>query len=510
MAEQRLATFRGEFESARKKFQSAAEADVEVLRKNLEDSNKRNEHLIENIGLLANRELGAFESSDVGKHWKTRRSGYWGYMHDLQGKVANRIFPRVQELLSEMTSHFAVFVDHFEKHLSALSGTSRELARKLDLGETLPFDLTKTLSGSLDKSLAAANELIATEEQRIISFLDDFVSDEVSDKISAAREKVSDIFGKGTTYSQSSEVRVFYSEVRALLQDALTSHLHERSFAFGGFLVVEADGVPRKALAEVDATLAGAEQDIKAAATAHVGGERETFDRECDRIAVTLQSVTMQCAPLIEANGAPVEETSEPLSSLPPVAQSAVQNTVQGQSGVGGRQWFERIQSDATGTLKRLTLKDGDIGWPFETIFEKGLLSGCSRVALIDPYLAQPHQVRNLKEFVLVIAENAKPKELLVVTSSTWNDGTGANVRIMEEVGKDLFRSYGTSLSIEVDSTFHDRYVIFDHGLLFKLGRGLDIYKPATGLASHRPACRKVRRTDIDVFVVHGFQKTNE
>lgn len=505
VAERRLATFRGEFESARTRFQSAAEADVEVLRKNLADSDKRNDHLIEMIGLIADKELGAFESSDVGKHWKTRRSGYWGYMHDLQGKVANRIFPRVQQLLSEMTSHFAAFVDHFEKHLSALSGTSSELAGKLDLGETLPFDLTKTLSGSLGKSLAAANELIAAEEQRIISFLDDFVSDEVSDKISAAREKVSDIFGKGTTYHQSSEVRAFYSEVRALLQEALTKHLRERATAFGGFLVVEADGVPRNALSEVDATLAGAEQDIKAAATAHVGGERETFERECDKIGEALTSVMEQCLPLIEPDDESPEVASQEAPASAPAPRQVPESLLEQSGGLEG-EWFERIQSDATETLKRLTLKDGDTEWPYERIFEKGLLAGCTRVALIDPYLALPHQVRNLKEFVLVIAECAKPKELIVVTSSTWNEGTGANVRIMEEVGEDLFRSYGTSLSITVDSTIHDRYVVFDHGVLFKLGRGLDIYKPATGLASHRQASRKVRRTDVDVFVVRGFQ----
>lgn len=500
VAEERLTTFRGEFESARKKFQSAAESDVEVLRNNLADSDKRNDHLIEAIGLLADRELGAFESSDVGKHWKTRRSGYWGYMHDLQGKVANRIFPRVQQLLSEMTSHFAVFVDHFEKHLSALSGSSRELVVKLDLGETLPFDLTKTLSGSLGKSLTAANELIAAEEQRIISFLDEFVSDEVSDKISAARESVADIFGRGTTYHQSAEVRAFYAEVRTLLQNALTNHLRERASAFGHFLVIEADGVPRKALSEVDATLAGAEQDIKAAATAHVGGEREAFERECDAIGAALQLLSEQCSALIEPKDEGSGTTAEQ-SDIAPAPTSAVASIRRTEDD-----WLERIQRDATQTLKRLALKEGDTEWPFERIFVKELLAGCTRVALIDPYLALPHQVRNLKEFVLVVAESAKLKELLVVTSSNWNEGPGSNVRIMEEVGNDLFRSYGTNLAIKIDPTIHDRYVVFDHGLLFKLGRGLDIYKPATGLASHRPASRKVRRTEIDIFSIPIFK----
>ena len=43
---------------------------------------------------------------------------------------------------------------------------------------------------------------------------------------------------------------------------------------------------------------------------------------------------------------------------------------------------------------------------------------------------------------------------------------------------------------------------MLDHGVLFKLGRGLDVYKPATGLAAHRSASRRVRATEIDVFAL--------
>ena len=497
VAEQRLATFRRDFESAREKFQAAAERDVAILRKNLDDSEKRNDIFIETIGLIADRELSDFETNDVGKHWKTRRSGYWGYMHNLQGRVANKIFPRVQQLLSDMTGHFATFVGHFEKHLGALSSSSGELAEKLEIGESLPFDLTKTLAGSLKKSLAAATDLIAAEEQQIISFLDDFVSDEVSDKISAARDNVADIFGKGTTNFQSNKVRTFYAEVRQLLQDALTNHLRERSSTFGHFLALEADGVPRNALAEVDATLAGTEQNIKAAAMAKIGGERETFEHECDAICTSILGVTEICIPLLEAHA-----KTEPEPVL------AVANLIVPQSyaiGIEDGDWFEATQRNAKDIIERFRLNNGDSEWAFEKIFSPALLSGCNRLALIDPYLASPHQVRNLKEFLLVVAAAAKPKEILVITSGAWNEGSGANIRIMDEVGRDLFRDFGTALTIKVDSTIHDRYVVCDHGLLFKLGRGLDIYKPATGLASHRPASRRVRMTEIDVFSVPGF-----
>lgn len=506
VAERRLAAFRRDFESARERFQSAAESDVALLRANLADAHKRNVLLIETIGLLAEQELADFEINDVGRHWRTRRSGNWGYMRNLQTRVANRIFPRVQQMLSDMTEHFAVFVDHFEKHLSALSASSGELVVELDLGATLPFDLTKTLAGSLEKSLAAANDLIDGEEKSIVSFLDDFVSDEVSDKISAARAKVSGIFGTGTTVFQSREVRDFYGHVKRLLQEALTAHISERCMAFGDFLAVEADGVPRNALAEVQATLASAEQDIKAAAMAQIGGEREAFEGDCDALAATLRRVAASCSPFLDSL-----DVSEPQTpSLSVISDGSAHSRPAWISDAPGCTWIEEVQQSATTVVERFNLRESDIGWSFDRVFRSNLLAGCTRIALIDPYLAQPHQVRNLKEFLLAVTEVAKPKEILIVTSSTWSEGSGMNVSVAEQVGEDLFRSYGMNLSIEIDPTIHDRSVICDHGVLFKLGRGLDIYKPATGLASHRPGNRRVRRTEIDVFAVDEWLKLHK
>ncbi|EXJ15169.1 hypothetical protein D779_1723 [Imhoffiella purpurea] len=501
VAEQRLADFRNQFEAARTSFLSAAESDVALLRKNLTDADTRNDLIIETIGLLAERELAEFETHDVGKHWRTRRSGRWGYMYSLQGRVANRIFPRVQQMLSDMTEHFAVFVGHFEKHLSALSASSANLADKLELGETLPFDLTKTLSGSLEKSLSAANELIAAEEQHIISLLDDFVSDEVSDKISAARGKVSNIFGTGTTYSQSLEVRQFYTEVKRLLQEALTVHLRARCGTFAKFLAHEADGVPRNALAEVQATLASAEQDIKAAAMARIGGEREAFEHDCNELSVQLKDVAGACIPFLDGVDSIEVEKSPPITptSSIPTAESAW------VSEAPGRSWIDEVQREAKTTVQRFSLREGDSSWTFGRLFPASLLSGCTRLALIDPYLAKPHQVRNLSEFLLVVAETVKPKEILVITSNTWTEGNGTNVRVTAQFSEDLFRNFGTSLSVDVDTSIHDRYVVCDHGVLFKLGRGLDIYKPATGLAVHRPGNRRVRRTEIDVFAMQEW-----
>ncbi|MBZ4194787.1 MAG: hypothetical protein LAE24_10850, partial [Candidatus Contendobacter sp.] len=501
VAEQKLATFRQNFESVREKFQSATESDVSLLSENLEEANKRNIHLIETIGLLAERELAEFETQDVGKHWKTRRTGYWGYMHDLQRRVANRIFPRVQQMLSDMTEYFAVFVDHFEKQLSVLSSSSQEISEKLDLGATIPFDLTRTLAVSLEKSLVAANDMIAIEEQRIVSFLDDFVSDEVSDKISEARGKVSDIFGRGTTYNQSQEVRLFYTDVKRLLEGALTTHLSERSKAFGRFLVGEARGVPRNALAEVHTTLTSAEQNIKAAAMARISGERDSFERHSSALAEDLSGVIALCSSFLEPIVKPEAIESSAHEALPQTTWT---------NDAPSYEWIEQIRLAATTTVKRFSLRNSDSGWSFNRIFPASLLTGCMCIALIDPYLSKPHQFRNLKEFLLLAADVAKPKQILIVTSGTWTEGNSANTNIVKQIGEDLFRNFGTNLSVEVDPAIHDRYIVCDHGVLFKLGRGLDIYKPATGLASHRQGNRRVRQTEIDVFAVDEWVKRHE
>ena len=82
VAEQRLSNFRRDFAIAREEFKDTVEFELDLLRKNILHTNSNNTHYIENIGLLAELELADFETNDVGKHWKTRRSGYWGYMHN--------------------------------------------------------------------------------------------------------------------------------------------------------------------------------------------------------------------------------------------------------------------------------------------------------------------------------------------------------------------------------------------------------------------------------------------
>lgn len=528
VAEQKLHTFRDEFGAASARFERAVKQQVGLLRDRLKERRRQHGILVENIGLLAEQQLGAFELNDVGRHWRTRRSGYWGYMSDFQARVANRIFPKVQEMLGDYTSLFAVFAKDFEVYLNALSQEGAKISDSLELGSTMPFDVTVKLKESLERSLQSAQELISAEELRVTTMLDDFVTDEVSERITERRTKVSAIWGAGTTNMQSSEVRDFYREVKALLSEALNAHLKTRAEEFGQFLVVEAEGAPRDALNEVQVLLEQAADNIRAAAAAVVAGQKEAVQSLVDAIGVECAESLRRADELMTVGAQSVDESNKlgALLSVAPAAGPASAPAVAPHEDVldspaEGRvheatsaaastatssddDWVSQTQQQATIVIDRIRLQDGTTGWPYSKLFDPRLLKGAVRMTLIDPYLASHHQIRNLNEFLLHVAEVARPKAIDIVTRFEPSDTVGHQDRAVDNTASDLFRSFGVALTLRRETSLHDRYLVLDNGVLFKLGRGLDIYKPATGLAAHRPASRRVRETEVDVFVVPG------
>jgi signal recognition particle receptor subunit beta len=539
VAEQKLRNFRDEFGQASQRFEGSVGKQVTLLGERLEGRRKQHATLVENIALLAERELVAFEMNDVGRHWRTRRSGYWGYMSDFQTRVANRIFPKVQEMLGEYTAAFAEFARSFEVYLHTLSTEGASISESLELGATLPFDVTVKLKESLERSLQRAQDLIAAEEQRVTSLLDDFVSDEVSERIDEARSKVTGIWGAGTTRNQSAEVQAFYREVKQLLSDALQAHLRERGESFGTFLVEEAKTAPRDALEEVQVLLEQAADNIRAAAAAVVAGQKEATETLVASIKSEQQEVLTRAESLLQMEAAPVDVSTKlgdlPMAELlpapapPPSPESVTPVAAPGRDAAlqtpaastkpaappandGGSSspalpdgdWADQVQRVATTSIERLRMRDGTSGWPLDKVFPTRYLKGAVKLRLVDPYLANPHQIRNLNEFLLHVAEAAHPREIEVVTGFSLLERAAHQDRAVDNAAKDLFKNYGVTLTLRRDTGLHDRFLMLDHGVLFKLGRGLDIYKPAVGLAEHRPANRRVRETEVDVFCSPG------
>ncbi|WP_146204497.1 dynamin family protein [Massilia glaciei] len=530
VAEQKLNTFRDEFGQASERFEGAVTQQVTLLSDRLRVKRHQHVTLIENIGLLAERQIAYFEMNDVGRHWRTRRSGYWGYMHDFQTRVANHIFPKVQQMLGEYTEIFAAFAKSFEVYLTTLAHDGARISESLELGATLPFDVTVKLRESLERSLQGAQDLIAAEELKVSSMLDDFVSDEVSERIDECRSKVANIWGAGTTRNQSTEVQDFYREVKTLLSEALETHLKTRGQEFGDFLVVEAQDAPRDALAEVQVLLEQASDNIRAAAAALVAGQKEATQALVSTIEQEFQGVLREAEALMELGNAqpnesmklgevpmyvavqasehasePVLGEKSPTMSAAPSSDALIGAPASPQARAEDAQmvgdgWVDRVRREATQIISRFRLTDGTTGWPYEKLFEPRVLKGALRICIIDPYLAHHHQIRNLNELLLHLAESARPREIEVVTGFAPLETAAHQERAIDNTAKDLFQNFGVTLTLRRDADAHERYLVLDHGVLFKLGRGLDIYKAATGLAAYRPANRRVRETENDVF----------
>lgn len=539
-AERKLRSFREEFATASSRFEASIDQAVTLLTEQLKEQREQHGLLIENISLLAREELADFELQDVGRHWRTRRSGYWGYMRGFQVRIANRIFPKVQQMLGNYTEQFASYVHAFETHLDTLSRDGERTAGNLDLGTTLDLNVTGKLKDSLQHSLDQAQETIADEEQKISVMLEDFVTDEVSDRIDEVRSAVTDIWGTGTTAAQSAEIQDFYRQLKQLLSSALTEHLRKRGKDFCRFLVSKAKSAPQSALQEVNILLEQADDNIRAAAAAHVADQRQEVETLVGQIKTEQTAGLTHAQHLLDffavtegdetdtpaaSKETPQAESSakkgaQPKPKLPAKAQvittgaaeaQAVADTAKQQPTTApiapgkpaastAADWAESLHEDASVLVERIHLRDGERNKPFEAIFAVRYLQGAVRAQLIDPYLDSPHQTRNLKELLLHLGESAKLRELEVLTRPAPIERAERQQRELDSATEELFRNYGAALTVQRRTDLHDRYFLLDTGVLFKLGRGLDIYKPALGLAAHRPANRQVRNTTIDIF----------
>lgn len=507
VAEHKLNTFRDEFGQASEGFARTVEQQINILTQRLADQPLRDETLMSLIGLLAEQPLSAFESDDMGKHWKTRRYGGWGYMFGLQANVANLVFPKVQQLMGTRTELFAQYSARFEQALVKLSHESDRIAQRLELGANVPLDVSGKLKLVLDRSLQRAQEVIASEEQKVLKLLDDFVTDEVANRISERRKVVENIWDTGTTVRQNDQVRAFYREVKNLLKDALLTYLKNSNQKFSDFLLSEAKAAPRDAQDEVQVLFEQAADNILAATTEQLAGQKEAAESLIAEIKTSLQDTFAKFQTVSARHHIAGHPERQPMAdkqtSLP--SQASTKTTPVQQTGaLASEDWASHVQDNATTGMARLQLKEGETGWSYGRLFDPKYFRGALRISLIDPYLSGAHQLRNLKEFLLHVVDAAKPKSLEVITGPAPVEQARQQERMLEDVGAELFRDYGVSLTVQRETGLHDRHLRLDNGVLFKLGRGLDVYKPATGLAAHRPASRRVRATEIDVFAVPG------
>ncbi|PDV97156.1 dynamin family protein [Candidatus Chloroploca asiatica] len=215
-------------------FESTIAEQVRLFRAGNEAISAATQLQIEKAGLLTREVVTReYELRDIQRHWKSRRYGGWGSLDDLQQKIANKIFPQVEQSLRN-------YIVRFNELLSRTRGDLERL--EIALGE---IEVTATVSGtaqafgliavfdqSFQQKLADLEELVTLQRDGIVSRLDSFISNEVEANIDAARSRVSGEWGRGTTGRQNIHVTNFYSFLNREIQSQLEQYLRQSITAF--------------------------------------------------------------------------------------------------------------------------------------------------------------------------------------------------------------------------------------------------------------------------------------
>tara|TARA_R110002110_G_scaffold364270_4_gene574104 strand:+ start:4619 stop:6721 length:2103 start_codon:yes stop_codon:yes gene_type:complete len=107
-------------------------------------------------------------------------------------------------------------------------------------------------------------------------------------------------------------------------------------------------------------------------------------------------------------------------------------------------------------------------------------VTGASRIVITDPYIRIFYQVRNLMEFIEMVAKEKAPEDEVAIHLVTAPDEYNPekqqeNLASVEQASM----SAGIQFTWELDGTgtIHARHIVTDHGWKISLDRGLDIFQ---------------------------------
>jgi ATP-dependent Lon protease len=118
-------------------------------------------------------------------------------------------------------------------------------------------------------------------------------------------------------------------------------------------------------------------------------------------------------------------------------------------------------------------------GVTFDALFWRWL-DGASKIVITDPYIRMFHQLRNLMEFIEMVAMHKAPEDevavhLITCLDENYPEKQQSNLISVETAGAIA----GITFSWEFDgtNTIHARHIASDTGWKISLDRGLDIFQ---------------------------------
>jgi hypothetical protein len=432
------------------------------------------------VAMHAKEVLTDLEKADLVKHWKTRRCGRWGYLTDLQSKIADRVFPRVEAILNALRGHLDTFREQAAGQLKRLQDDMGKIESEHHLAGLEPVDLAASQAPMFESLRKSFQAVVEAERDGIINNLDEFVSSEVQDRLDNARESVSNVLGTGTTIRQGNEVSSFYGNVRSLLAKALREHLEARIRGFASAIHKTAESVAPRIREASEGVLRQRLEAIESSLQVAAEGQKEQVESY-----------------LAEMLGMVVNFAAEPSAATQKV-----------ESGHATKGETERPPLNIEATLRPMELleqhyeiSEGTTGYTYERIL-RPYIDTALKIEVEDPFIRLPHQVDNFARFCALAVRLGKVTEIKLTTGLQPGEPTDEVDSRLETLRRDL-RSRNIAFTWNRNPNLHDREIRFDNGWVVKIGRGLDIYNKPESWVSVEAAdftLRRCRQTKVDVF----------
>jgi ATP-dependent Lon protease len=140
----------------------------------------------------------------------------------------------------------------------------------------------------------------------------------------------------------------------------------------------------------------------------------------------------------------------------------------------------KRARIQAVPQIKNISVRESQSGVSYQSLFGD-YIKGASQITIEDGYIRLPYQIKNLIEFLSLIAQQKEVDEEVNVTLITWNteDRIPDSIDAFDEIQESV-SDLGITFTYEFKD-IHDRKISTDTGWDIILGRGLDIYEPRKG-----------------------------
>jgi hypothetical protein len=225
---------------------------------------------LDKVDILARSLIDGIKYDDRDRHWRSKRAGNWGFIHGIENRIADKIFPTVEQILNEYIVHLNNYSSSIKIELDHLQKKIQEIEQKNQLAGIKPLSLAACQQNLVGKIVNKT--YVENCKSSIIRDLNDFIN---HSKLKEVKECVSDVVGKGTNATQNYEISNYYNELQQDICQKLQGYLNEIIQKFAESLFEQAEGIKPKIEQALMAELDAKESDIATKLSLSVSGEKK-------------------------------------------------------------------------------------------------------------------------------------------------------------------------------------------------------------------------------------------